>query len=159
MESVDDLLNQMQARLGLEAEDEHEVLEEVRGHLEEAIDAARAKGLDEQKALREAAASFGIEQAARELHRTHSGWGALDGIAAAALPVIFALMLRWLIFAPGGTADRWREILAAPSFALIAVIAIVIPILRFPRWRYALAIWVFFWGLSLITAIWPTLRW
>jgi hypothetical protein len=35
--TIDDLLNQIQPRLGLEAETEHEVLEEIRGHLEEAV--------------------------------------------------------------------------------------------------------------------------
>lgn len=159
MQSVDDLLNEIQVRLGLEAETEHEVLEEVRGHLEQAVDEAMARGMDEQKALREAASAFGIEQAALELHKTHAAWGPIEGIAAAALPVLFALVLRWVIFAPGGTTERWREVLATPSLAFIALAAILVPVLRFPRRRYALAIWFFFWGLSLVTLFWPTLRW
>jgi len=157
--TIADALLEIQLRLGLEAETEHEVLEEIRGHLEEAVAAAKARGLDEQQALSEAAAAFGMEQATAELRETHAGWGTLEGVAAAALPVTFALVLRWLIFAPGGTADAWRELLTRPTLTLIAAVAIAIPLLRFPRRRYALALWVFFWGLSLVTAVWPTIRW
>ncbi len=157
--TIDDVLNQIQANLGLEAETEHEVLEEIRGHLEEAVAAARARGLDETQALQQAATAFGVEQATAELHATHAGRGTLEGVAAAALPVIFALVLRWLIFAPDGTADQWRELLSQPTLILIAGVAILYPLLRFPRRRYALALWAFFWGLSLITVMWPALRW
>jgi hypothetical protein len=157
--SIDDVLNQIQPRLGLEAETEHEVLEEIRGHLEEAVTEARAHGLDEQQALREAALAFGVEQSSAELRKTHAGWGTLEGVAAAALPVLFAIVLRWLIFAPDGTADAWRERLSPPTLAVIACTAILFPLLRFPRRRYALVLWIFFWGLSLATVVWPTWRW
>ena len=157
--TIDAVLNQIQSRLGLEAETEHEVLEEIRGHLEEAVAAAKARGLDEQQALRDAAAAFGVEQATAELRQAHAGWGTLEGVAAAALPVIFTLVLRWLIFAPDGTTDAWRELLSTPTLIVIAALAMVLPLLRFPRRRYALALWIFFWGLSLVTVMWPTLRW
>jgi hypothetical protein len=157
--TIDDLLNQIQPRLGLEAETEHEVLEEIRGHLEEAVAAAKARGLDEPQALLEAAAAFGVEQATAELHATHAGWGTLEGIAAAALPVIFTLVLRWLIFAPDGTAGAWREMLSQPALIVIAAVVMLVPLLRFPQRRYAIALWIFFWGLSLVTAVWPTVRW
>lgn len=157
--TIDDVLHQIQARLGLEAETEYELLEELRGHLEEAVDAARAGGCDEQQALREAAAAFDIEQTTVELHATHAGWGALEGVSAAALPVLFALILRWLIFAPNGTAEAWRGQHSWPDLLMIAVLAIAVPLVYFPRRRYALALWIFFWGLSLITVLWPTTRW
>ena len=156
--TIEDVLSQIQSHLGLEAETEHEVLEEIRGHLEEAVAAAKARGLDEQQALMKAAAAFGVEQATAELRKIHAGWGTLEGVAAAALPVIFTLVLRWLIFAPEGTADAWRKMLSAPPLAVIAAVAILAPLLRFPRRRYALALWVFFWGLSLVTVVWPTWR-
>ncbi len=157
--TIDDVLGQIQARLGLEAETEAEVLEEIRGHLEEAAAAARARGLDDEAAVREAAAAFGIESSATALHQTHAGRGTLEGIAAAALPVLFALVLRWLIFAPDGTADAWQQMLSRPTLVAIAGVAILLPLLRFPRRRYAIALWIFFWGLSLITVIMPTVRW
>ena len=42
--TIDDVLKQIQSKLNLEAETEHEVLEEIRGHLEEAVMAARGRG-------------------------------------------------------------------------------------------------------------------
>lgn len=157
--TIDDVLEQMQPRLGLEADDEYEVLEEIRGHLEEAVAGARARGLDEERALRQAAAEFGLVQTASELRQTHAGWGTLEGVAAAALPVVLALVLRWVIFAPDGTVDSWRGMLSQPTLVVIAAVAILVPLLRFPRRRLAIALWVLFWGLSLLTAVLPTLRW
>lgn len=157
--SVDDVLDGIRARLDLEAETEYELLEEVRAHLEDAVTAARAQGLDEEAALVEAAARFGVEEVGRELQAAHVGWGTADGIVAAALPVVCALVLRWLVFAPDGTAVGWREVLVRPAFWVIAVAALAVPLLRFPRWRYALVSWAFFWILSMIFFAWPALRW
>jgi len=157
--TIDEVLTQIQTTLNLEADAEHEVLEEIRGHLEEAVAAAQARGLNKDDALMEAARAFGVEPAASELHKVHAGWGVWEGIAAAALPVLFTLILRWIVFAPDGTADQWREMLSPLTFAIIAGVAILIPLLRFPQRRYALALWIFFWGLSIITVLLPTLRW
>jgi hypothetical protein len=157
--TIDDALDQIQARLVLEAEAEHEVLEEIRGHLEEAVAAGKARGLDEQKALAEAARAFGIEETAAALRETHAGWGTLEGVAAAALPVLLALVFRWLIFAPEGTADAWRESLSRPTLTVIAAVAMLLPLALFARRGYAIALWIFFWGLSVITLIWPAWRW
>ncbi len=157
--TIDDVLDQVQARLGLEAEAEHEVLEEIRGHLEEAVAAGKARGLDEQKALAEAASAFGIEETAAELRETHTGWGTLEGVAAAALPVLLALVFRWLIFAPEGTAEAWQESLSRPTLTVIAAVAMLLPLALFARHRYAVALWIFFWGLSVITLVWPAWRW
>ncbi len=157
--TIAEVLNRIQSRLSLEADEEYEVLEEIRGHLEEAVAAARERGLDEQQALRQAALEFGVEQATDELRKTHAGWGTLEGVAAAALPVIFALALRWVIFAPDGTADSWREMLSRPTLVIIAGCAILLPLLRFPRRRFAIALWIFFWGLSLITVVLPSIKW
>jgi hypothetical protein len=157
--NVDDVLDSIRARLDLEAETEYELLEEVRAHLEDAVAAARARGLDEEAALAEAAARFGVEEVGWELQAAHVGWGTADGIVAAALPVVCALVLRWLVFAPDGTAVGWREVLVRPAFWVIAVAALAIPLLRFPRWRYALVSWAFFWILSMVFFAWPALRW
>ena len=121
--------------------------------------AAMSRGLDERQALVDAANAFGVDQVSAELRKTHAGWGTLEGVAAAALPVIFTLVLRWLIFAPDGTADAWREMLSPPTLIVIAGVAILIPLLRWPRRRCAIALWIFFGGLSLITVVRPTVRW
>ncbi len=73
---IDEVLEQIRERLNLEAETEHEVLEEIRGHLEEAVSCARARGLDEQEALAQAAARLGLEDTARASCRPRTRGGA-----------------------------------------------------------------------------------
>ncbi len=157
--TIDDVLRQIQSGLKLEAEDEHEVLEEIRGHLEDAVAAGQARGLDEQKALAEAARAFGIEETAAELRHTHAGWGTWEGVAAAALPVLLTLIFRWLMFSPDGTAVGWTELLSRPTLVVIAGVAILLPVVLFSKRRYAIALWLFFWGLSLIVLVFPATRW
>ncbi|HIE38549.1 MAG TPA: hypothetical protein EYH30_10570 [Anaerolineales bacterium] len=159
MTTVDEILTRIRAHLDLEAETEHEVLEEIRAHLEAAVEDARARGLDEESALIEAAARFGVEDVADELQATHAGWGTLEGIAAAGLPVLFALVLRWTIFAPDGTTVGWREMLNRPALWAVAAIALLFPLLRFPRRRYALIAWTIFWGLSVLIAVAQAVHW
>jgi hypothetical protein len=36
---------------------------------------------------------------------------------------------------------------------------LAVPLLKFPRWRYALVSWAFFWVLSIVFIAWPALRW
>jgi len=157
--TVDEALARIRIHLNLEAETEHELLEAIRAHLEDAVEDARERGIDQEEALAQAAARFGLEEAAQELQATHAGWGTLEGVAAAALPVLFALLLRWLIFAPDGTAVAWQELLTRPALWAVAAIALLLPLLRFPRRRYALVTWAVFWVLSLIFVAFPALRW
>ncbi|HEC34735.1 MAG TPA: hypothetical protein ENI37_08505 [Chloroflexi bacterium] len=157
--TIDEILADIRLHLDLEAETEYEVLEEIRTHLEAAVEEGRAQGLDERESLARAAARFGVEEVARELQTTHAGRGTLEGVAAAALPVLFALVLRWTIFAPDGTTVGWREMLNRPALWAVAVIALLFPLLRFPRRRYALVAWTIFWGLSVLVILFPALRW
>jgi hypothetical protein len=160
MSEIETLLARIGAQMELDGETEQEVLAEIRVHLEEAAAAARAEGLDEAQALAQAAARFGaVDEIARELQTAHAGWGAADAVVAAALPVICALILRWLTFAPGGTALGWPQLLSRPAFWIVAVAALLIPLLKFERWRYALAAWAIFWGLTVILVTLPALRW
>ncbi|MGD2104847.1 MAG: permease prefix domain 1-containing protein [Anaerolineae bacterium] len=151
--TLDDILAGIGARMNLEAQTEHELLEEIRCHLEEAAADARASGMEEEEALMQAAARFGVDEAARELQATHRGWGTLDGIAAAALPVLFALLMRWLVFAPDGSFVGWQRMLGGPAFWLLAVAALLIPLWRFQRRQYALMAWGVFWALSVIIIV------
>jgi hypothetical protein len=159
MKTIDDVLERIRAQMNLEAETEHQLLAEIRGHLEEAVADARARGLEEREALARAAARFGVDEVAHELQATHQGWGTLEGIAAAALPVLCALVLRWLVFAPDGTFVGWQEMLSRPAFGLVALIALLIPLWRFPRRRYALISWAIFWALSVIIIAGDAVRW
>jgi len=156
---IEQVLAQIQAQMDLDSETEHEVLEEIRSHLEEAVAEAQTQGLDEEAALREAAARFGVEEVGVELQQVHAGWGTADAVIAAGLPVICALMLRWLVFAPDGTALGWPQLLTRPTFWVIAATALLVPSLKFGRWRYALLTWVFFWAITVVFSTWPALRW
>ena len=157
--SVEAVLERIRAQLDLDAEREHELLEELRGHLEDAVAAAQAQGMSEDEALARAAARFGGDEVGSELQATHVGWGAADGVVAAGLPVVCALILRWLVFAPDGTAIGWQEVLVRPAFWVVSLVALLVPVLRFPRWRYALVSWTFFWTLSIVFFALPALRW
>lgn len=143
----------IRAELDLDADTEHDLLMEIRGHLEEAIADARARGLDEDRALAEAAARFGIEDVGRELQCTHMGWGAADGVIAAGLPVLCTLILRWGVFPPGTNPAEWWRLFQQPLFWALALGALFVPLLRFRRWRYALASWAFFWTLSMLSLV------
>ncbi len=157
--TVDEVLSRIRARLDLEAETEHELLEEIRAHFEAALEDASERGLSEAEALAHVAERFGVEEVAEELQATHAGWGALEGIAAAALPVLLALLLRWTIFAPDGTAAGWQERLNRPALWAVALIALLFPLVHFPRRRYALVAWGIFWGLSVLVAVTQAVHW
>jgi hypothetical protein len=157
---IDQLVARIVAQMDLDAETERQVLAEIRDHLEEAIAEARAEGLDQAGALARAATRFGLEEEiGRELQEAHAGWGTADAVVAAALPVVCALILRWLAFAPDGTAQGWPQLLSRPAFWIVALVALFIPLLKFERWRYALATWVLFWGLTVLFVSLPALRW
>lgn len=160
MTEIDHLMARLRAQMDLDGETEHEVLAEIRDHLEEALAEARAEGLDEAGALAQAAARFGLEEEiGQELQAAHAGWGTAEAVIAAGLPVVGALILRWLAFAPDGTALGWPQLLSRPAFWIVALAALLIPLLKFERWRYALVAWIIFWGLTVIFVTWPALRW
>jgi hypothetical protein len=140
--------------MDLDRETERDVLEEIRSHLEEELTAARAQGLDESAALAVAAARFGVEEVGAELQRVHAGWGTADAVIAAGLPVVCTLVLRWLVFAPDGSALGWPQMLTRPALWVIAAVALLLPLFKFGRWRYALATWLFFWAITVVFALW-----
>jgi hypothetical protein len=157
---IDPVLARIAAEMDLDSETEQEILAEIRDHLEEAVARAETDGLSEAEALAEAAARFGIErEIGRELQAAHAGWGTADAVIAAALPVICTLVLRWLVFAPDGTALGWPQLLTRPALWIVALAALLIPILKFEHWRYALASWALFWGLTVLFVAMPALYW
>jgi hypothetical protein len=157
---IEELLDRIHTQMDLDVETEREVLTEIRDHLEEAVAQARVEGLDEAEALARAAARFGLEEeVGRALQAAHAGWGTADAVIAAALPVVGALILRWLAFDPDGTALGWPELLSRPAFWIVSLAVLFIPMLKFERWRYALATWVLFWGLTVLFVMLPAVRW
>ena len=156
--TIDDLLQRIAAQLHLSSETERELLEEMRTHLEEAAATAQAKGYDEQTALLKAAEQFGLEEVGSRLQELHQPWESADAIVACALPVLSALILRWLVFAPDGTALGWPELLTRPALWVVAIVALLVPLFHFHRWRYALVGWLLFWLLTVIFVTFPVIR-
>lgn len=155
--TIDHLLAQIGQHLNLSKETEQELLAEIRTHLEDAMAGACAEGRDEHAALLKAAENFGIDEAGLELQQVHANWESIEAILASALPVLFAVILRWLAFAPDGSALDWPYLLARPGFWIVAVAALVIPVLLFRRWRFALVGWGFFWLLTVIFVVFPSI--
>ena len=158
--ALERVLERIGAQMELDVETEREVLAEIRDHLQEAVAEDRAEGLDEAQALARAAARFGVqEEVGRALQATHAGRGTADAVLATALPVVCALILRWLAFDPNGTALGWPQLLDRPTFWIVALAALLIPLLKFERLRYALVTWVVFWGLTVVLVTLPAQRW
>lgn len=155
--TIDQVLAQLRKELKLSKETEYEVLAEIRTHLEDAVADAVAKGEDEQVALWKAAEKFGVEEVVVELQQVHEGREVVDAVAITGLPIVFALILRWLAFAPDGSFVEWSVLLARPGFWVVALIALVAPFLYFNRWRFALVGWLFFWLLTVIFVVYPSI--
>jgi len=156
---IEQVLARIRVQMDLDRETEHEVLEEIRSHLEEAVAEARSQGVDEGEALAQAAARFGVEEVGTTLQEVHAGWGTADAVIAAGLPVVCALVLRWMVFAPDGTALGWQQVLIRPAFWAVALAALLVPLLKFERWRYALVSWGFFWIMTVIFVLRSAVRW
>jgi hypothetical protein len=160
MSDIDDVLRQIQAELDLDRETEQGVLAEIRSHLEESVAEAVAAGMSREEALAQAAMRFGVgQEVGQALQDTHVGWATADAVIAAGLPVVLALVMRWLVFAPDGTAIGWRQVLIRPAFWIVALAALLLPLLKFERWRYALVSWGFFWIVTVIFALGSAVRW
>jgi len=160
MIDLENLLHQVRAEMDLDKETEHEVLDEIRAHLEESVSEALADGMSREEALSLAATRFGLGQkVGQALQSTHAGWATTDAVIAAGLPVLLALILRWLVFAPDGTAIGWQQVLVRPVFWAVALAALLVPLLKFDRWRYALVSWGFFWVMTVIFASRQALYW
>jgi hypothetical protein len=156
--SIDQILEELRQHLRLSKETEQEVLAEIRTHLEDVAAEARSKGEDEQKALIQAAERFGLDEVGDELQEVHANQEILEAIRATALPIVFALVLRWLIFAPQGSALDWPLLFARPEFWIVACAALFIPALLFRRWRFALVGWGVFWLLTVIFVVFPSIN-
>jgi hypothetical protein len=154
--SIDQILEGIRQHLRLSKETEQEVLVEIRTHLEDVAAEARSKGEDEQKALMEAADRFGVDEVGDELQEVHANNEIIEALRATALPVVFALILRWLIFAPQGSALDWPLLVTRPEFWIVAAAALFIPALLFRRWRIALVGWGVFWFLTVIFVVFPS---
>jgi hypothetical protein len=152
---IDRLLTAVDAELRVSQETRQELLEELRGHLEDAWETAVAHGEDEAAALNRIAARFGGAEVGRELQAVHAQWESAEAILACLIPVLAALVLRWLLFDPNGTAVGWQHVLGQPFFWIVALAVLLIPALQFQQWRYVLVNWGFFWAVTIIFVLLP----
>ena len=154
--TIDEVLAQIARQLALSSQTEHELIEEIRGHLEDAVAMAVEQGADPQAALRGVAERFGVELTAAALQAEHAPWESADAIVACILPVVGALLLRWLAFVPAGSAANWSHLLLQPALWAVAFFILLTSFLYYRRWQHALTVWSFFWALSLIFLIFST---
>jgi hypothetical protein len=49
--------------------------------------------------------------------------------------------------------------ISRPAFWGIALMALLVPLWRFPRRRYALISWAIFWGLSVVIIVGGAVQW
>lgn len=158
-EGIAALLAGLATQMSLDSETEQELLDEMRLHLEDIVAEEMAGGATEQEALATAAARFGLEEAGAALQAVHVGWGTAEAVMAAGLPVLGALVLRWLVYAPDGTVLAWQQVLARPVFWIVALAALLIPTLKLGRWRYALVSWGIFWCLTVVFVVAGAVNW
>jgi hypothetical protein len=152
---IDQALAKIRSQLHLSQEAETEILGEIRTHLEEARHAARMAGEDEGQALERAVAEFGGEEVGQELQQAHAGWESIEALAATGLPVLLALVLRWLVFVPQGSYRAWGQIFSQPAFWGVALAALLLPALLFRRWQFTLVSWGIFWLISVVFIVIP----
>jgi hypothetical protein len=153
--AIDQVLEQIRQHLNLTKQTERELLDEIRTHLEDVVAEAASFGRDPNQALVQAAEEFGVEAVGLELQQVHRDWESTDALVLIILPVLCALVLRWLAFAPDGSALGWPELLARPGFWVASLAALLVPFLYFTRWRLALVGWAIFWLLSVIFIVFP----
>jgi hypothetical protein len=153
--NIDQALDMISSKLHVSKEIETELLAEIRTHLEEAVAYSRAKGGDEQDALRKAVEEFGMDEVGSQLQEVHAGRESIEAIAATALPILLALILRWLAFVPEGSYQAWNQLLVQPAFWTVALTALFVPGILFRRWGFALIGWGVFWLITIIFVTFP----
>ena len=158
MLTIDSILNQIRQELSLSSETEREVLDEIRSHFEDALEDGQQQGLDDATALTQAAEQFGVSITSEALTQVHLQWGSADAVIACIVPTAAALVLRWLAFAPNGSAIGWQNLLLRPAFWIVALVCLFIPILQFNQWRYAMVSWGIFWFFTVIFVTLPNIQ-
>jgi hypothetical protein len=154
--TIDLVVEKIRAQLHLSKETENELLAEIRTHLEDVVSSASLNGEDEHEALLIAAKNFGIDEVGAELQELHTERESVEAITAIIMPIVFALLFRWLAFAPDGSARAWPHLLLRPEFWIVAIAALILPILYFYRQRFVLIEWGIFWLLTVIFFVFPS---
>lgn len=154
-QKIDLILKRIGRDLKLNREAEHEILTEIRTHFEDIVFEAEERGESIDQALESAVVAFGLPEVGPALHQVHSDTNSIDPILICLIPVLATLVLRWLTFSPSGSAVDWSLWLRQPAFWIVALAALLIPILQFRERIHILISWVIFWALSIIFATLP----
>lgn len=158
MTTINSILRQIQAELNLSRETEQEILDEIRTHFEDALIDGRQRGIEDAVILSETAEAFGVNVTTNALNSVHMRWESADAVIACIVPTLAALILRWLAFAPNGSALGWQNLLLRPAFWIVAFACLFIPILQFSQWRYAIVSWSIFWFFTVIFIALPNIQ-
>ena len=156
--TIDSVLDQIRTKLNLSSESEWELLEEIRAHLEDAVDAAQHSGKDQTTALLKAAEDFGLEESAEALQKLHGELEITQVLLLCIAPIFCTVILRWLIFSASGTTNGWQPLFTRPVIVIIGLIGLILPLTQLRRWPYASIGWLFFWAISLIFLAFPAFR-
>lgn len=148
--TIDSVLEEVGSQLNLSKEEEWELLEEIRAHLEDAVAEAEARGKDRTTALLKAAEDFGVHESSQALQAVHKGSEMTQVLLMCIVPIFCTLVLRWLIFAADGTTASWPTIFSRPVRLTIAIAVFLLPFTQIRRWPYVTAAWTFFWTISVI---------
>lgn len=156
--TIDDVLEQLRQQLNLSKESEWELIEEIRAHLEDAVDAAQLDGKDGQTALLKAAEDFGFEEVSHELQKLHGEWEMTQVLLLCIVPIVCTVVLRWLVFSAEGTTTGFKMIFDRPGVIAVGLTVLVLPILQLKRWPLVIFGWLFFWSISFVFMAFPSMR-
>ena len=158
MTTIETIIDQIGRELNLSQETEREVLDEIRTHFEDAVEDGKQQGLDDASALALAASHFGVTATSDALKEVHLQWESADAVIACMVPTMAALVLRWISFAPNGSAIGWQSALLKPAFWVVAIVCLLVPMLQFNQWRYAMVSWCIFWFFTVIFITLPNIQ-
>lgn len=146
-------LADLAARLPLDRDQQQAILAEVSDHLGVAAEWWQEQGLDLEAAWQRAVEEFGtVDEIAASFVETRRGWGTNEALAAAALPVLLALVLKFVALPLLAVPRSW-QVLTHPALLSSAVLLLLLPLAwKAERWRFGLAIWMVFWFFTVIGA-------
>lgn len=153
MNAAERYLAELAAALALDRDQQQAILAEVADHLAVSAEWWQQAGLSEEEAWERAVADFGtVDEVAGSFVKTRRGWGTGEALAAAGLPVLFALILK-LVVVPLLALPRSWAVLTHPALLSTAILLLLLPLAwRAERWRFGLLVWVVFWFFTIIGA-------
>lgn len=142
-------LREVRRRLRVDSATEEAVLAELRAHLEEATVVHQAMGLSRERAEARAIEQFGdAREVAGQLRGVH-GSSFNQALLAAFLPVALTIVLKWVAIPLLRLSAAW-QVVTSPAFLSVAALLLLLPTLRWEKWRYGLPAWGFFWAITIL---------